>query len=123
MATSMRVLAACAALAAAGCGDDSSTGGASFEPHRAFQATCNAATLSGICTTYVSGFDATALAAERSMCNASSWSTTAPCPEAGRLGRCTRRLGAQTFVDAYYGVTVVDLAISCMNVGGDFAPY
>jgi hypothetical protein len=125
MRTSMRALAALAAgaaLAAAGCGDDSSTGGVSFEPHRTFQATCDTSASAGVCTTYVSGFSADALASSRTMCSASGWSTSTPCPAAGRIGRCRRTQGG-VLENAYYpgfGSAAPDLAMGCLNLGGSW---
>jgi hypothetical protein len=121
MRTTMRLVAVCAALAAAGCGDDSKMGGDSFAPHRGFQATCNSA-FSGICTTYVSGYSSQDLASQRSMCNVSDWSTTAACPTANRIGRCTMTQGPLTWTNAYYPASgsTAD-GVGCLNMGGSWA--
>ena len=114
------LLAACAALAAAGCGDDSHTGGVSFAPYHAFQATCDESG-SGVCTTYVSGYSQAELASQRTMCSAAGWSTTAACPAAGRIGRCTTTQGGLTWSNDYYpgfGSDAATLAVGCINLGG-----
>jgi hypothetical protein len=116
------LLVACAAVATAGC-DNSSMGGDSFAPHHSFQATCNTA-LSGVCSAYESGYSTATLDSERSMCSTGYWSTTEPCPAAGRVGRCTQTQGGLTWENDYYpgfGSTPTDLEVACVNLGGRWA--
>jgi hypothetical protein len=114
----LRSLAAGAALAAAGCGSDP---GPPPPVPALFEATCNDQVL-GLCRTYVSGWSASSLASEQTMCGgAGTWSTSAACPAANRIGSCaTTQSGAVLKVSYYpaFGSDAAALETSCVGMGG-----
>ena len=118
MRSPMQLLVACAALAAAGCGPDA---GRTPPPVPAlFEATCNDPA-SGVCRTYVSGWSAPALASEQTMCGgAGTWSTSASCPAASRIGSCTTSPSGVLKVSYYpaFGSDAATLEAGCVNLGG-----
>jgi hypothetical protein len=78
----------------------------------------------GACTDYVSGFTEASAESQCMIISAGTFSSTMPCPSAGRVGRCrgvSTTTGA-TIVTAYYAPrTAAELEHDCVTPGGDVA--
>lgn len=104
---------------AVGCGgsSDSGTSGGTTNSGSSALGTCNHPTVNqNICYTFISGFPTSAM---QSMCGTGEFSTTNPCPTAGRIGTCTHVESGQSWSIAYYPNSGTSI---CSGTGATWTP-